>query len=70
MKMTFKDKIIIYLHNKSERLDNEYLDQVNYYRYRSPDENDYLEMIIKKARRDLCNEIIGDIMVLLNLKRN
>lgn len=68
--MTFKDKIIIYLHNKSERLDNEYLEQVNYYRYRSPDENDYLEMIIKKTRRDLCNEIIGDIMVLLNLKRN
>ena len=49
--MTFKDKIIIYLHNKSDRLDNEYLEQVNYYRYRSPDENDYLEMIIKKTRR-------------------
>lgn len=68
--MTFKDKLIIYLHNKSERLDNEYLDQVNYFRYRTPDENDYLEMIIKKARRDLANEIISDIMVLLNLKSN
>lgn len=68
--MTFKDKLIIYLHNKSNRLDDEYLDQVNYFRYRVPDENDYLEMIIKKARRDLANEIISDIMVLLNLKSN
>lgn len=67
--MTFKDKLIIYLHNKSSKLDDDYTENSAYYRYRKPDEVDYLELIIRKVRKDLFNEIVQDIMLILNTSK-
>ncbi len=64
--MTFKDKIFVYLLHKSQFLDNDYDSQKSYYRYRNCDEVDYLECIIKKARKDLINEIMTDIISIIS----
>lgn len=67
--MTIKDKLIIYLYNKQNKIDNEYLEHENYFRFRRKDENDYLECIIQKVRKDLISEIIEDFQVLLTTKQ-
>lgn len=66
--MTFKDKLIIYLYNKSSRVDLEFHQQQHNLRYRVPDEVDYMEAIIAKVRRDMYNEIAGEILSLLKLR--
>ena len=65
--MKFKDKILIYLHNKSSLIDSEYNEHINYSRYHNVDEVDYLELIIRKVRRDTYYEISKDIFALLSL---
>lgn len=65
--MKLSDKIIIYLYNKQNSLEDEYNEHENYYKYRRKDENDYLESIIALTRKNLINEIIGDIMLILNI---
>ncbi len=67
--MTFKDKLILYLHNKSITIDNDLQENVNFFRYRRLDEVDYLELIIKKVRKDLFNEILSDIMSIMKITK-
>lgn len=62
--MTYKDKILLYISNKRDIADNDYLEHINYYRYHKADEVDYLETIIKKVRKDLTEEIFKDILTL------
>lgn len=66
--MKFKDNVIVYLYNRNTQLDNEYISLVNNYRFHHMDEADLLEIIIAKARRDLCDEIIRDVYNMLTLK--
>lgn len=63
--MTIKDKIVIYLHNKDTRLDNEYNVLVHNYRFRKLDEADLLELIIAKARADLMREVTEEVYLLM-----
>lgn len=67
--MTLIDKILVYLWNKSSQIEKEYQDTLNHQRYRSLDENDYLENIIQKVRRDTFNEFVFDMMSLFKLDR-
>lgn len=67
--MTFKDKLILYLHNKSITIDNDLQENVNFFRYRRLDEVDYLELIIKKARKDLFDEVLSDIMNIMKITK-
>lgn len=64
--MTFKDKLIKYLFNKQNRIDEEYDNILHTVRFSRNDEVDYLECIIAKVRKDLIKEIIGDIMSILS----
>ncbi len=66
--MTFKDKTLFYLYRKNSQLENEFKEQLQYFRFHSSDEVDFLELIIRKVRSELCNEILHDTMSLLNLK--
>lgn len=66
--MTIKDKIIIYLYNKQNQIDDEFLLHENYFKFRKKDEIDYLECIVQKARKDLMSEIVKDLQVLLTTK--
>lgn len=65
--MTLKDKIILYVYNKSDTAENEYNEHINYYRYHKADEVDHLETIIRKVRRDTIKEITSDLLGLLKL---
>ena len=65
--MTLKEKLLIYIWNKSSQLEKEYEDTRNHQRYRPLDENDYLESIIQKVRRDTFNEFVSDIMTIFKL---
>lgn len=67
--MTFKDKLILYLHNKSITIDNDLQENVNFFRYRRLDEVDYLELIIKKVRKDLFDEVLSDIMSIMKITK-
>lgn len=63
--MNFKDKLVVYLHNKDVKCDNEYVTLLHNYRYRQLDESDLLELIISKARADLMREITDEVFLLL-----
>jgi hypothetical protein len=65
--MTFKDKILVYIHNKSSQLEKEFEDTVNHQRYRKLDEYDYLESIMLKVRKDTFNEFVSDIMRIIGI---
>lgn len=65
--MTFKDKILVYLLQRSDIADNQYNDTLHHFRYHSADEVDYLELIIKKARKDVYAEILRDLLNLLKI---
>lgn len=65
--MKFKEKLLVYIWNKSSQLEKEYEDTRNYQRYRPLDENDYLESIIQKVRKDTFNEFVSDIMTIFKL---
>lgn len=65
--MTYKDKILIYIVRKLDSADSELLEHNNYYRYRSCDELDYLESIIRKVRRDTIKEVLDDMLTLTRI---
>lgn len=65
--MTFKDKAMIYLLKRSDIADNDFNEHLQYIRYHKVDEVDYLELIMKKARRDVTAEILRDMMNLLKV---
>lgn len=65
--MTFKDKAMLYLLKRSDIADNDFNSTLQYIRYHNVDEVDYLELIIKKVRKDLTAEILRDIMNLLKV---
>lgn len=65
--MTFKDKLFLYLQNKSNSMDDEYNDYLHYLRFHNVDEVDHLEAVIRKVRRDTFSEIRKDIFALLSL---
>ena len=65
--MTYKDKAMIYLLKRSDIADNDFNEQLQYIRYHKVDEVDYLELIIKKIRRDVTAEILRDMMNLLKV---
>ena len=67
--MNFKDKLIIYLYNRQNAIEEEFDNTIQNVRFKRNDEVDYLECIIAKSRKDLVNEIIGDIMNILSLGR-
>lgn len=57
-----KNKILLYLLNKVDQLENEYNYNKQYMRYHNTDECDYLDLIISKSRKDLINEIAQDLI--------
>ena len=59
------DLIIAYLYNKSVQSDREYEQLISNLRCRKADEEDYLECIISKARRDIVDEILLDILKII-----
>ncbi len=65
--MTFKDKLVIYLVNKSNRIDNDYDNALRVVRWHSADDVELLETIIAKVRKDTFNEVMQDILTLLKL---
>lgn len=65
--MNFKDKLIMYLYNKSTAIEIDYQEHIQYTRFHNLDEVDYLESIIRKVRRDTYDEIRQDIYTLLSL---
>lgn len=64
--MTFKDKILLYLFNRSEAIEQEYKEHIQFVRFHNVDEVDLLETIIRKTRVELFNEVSKDIMSLLS----
>lgn len=65
--MTFKDKLLIYIVNKSDRIDTDYEASMRTLRYYSADCVDLLEAVISRVRRDTFREVTQDIMQLLQL---
>lgn len=65
--MTFKDKIILYLYNKTDTVDNDLNNHRQYVRFHKVDEVDMLESIITKVRADTVREITEDIMQILQM---
>lgn len=65
--MTFKDRLLMYISNKSSVIDNEYDEHLQFMRYHSVDEVDHLESIIRKVRRDALREFTKDIFALMSL---
>lgn len=63
--MTFKDKTMLYLLNRSDIADSEYNDMLQMIRFHQVDEVDYLEIIIRKVRKDVYSEVLHDVMNLL-----
>lgn len=66
--MTFKDNTLLYLMNRSDKADDDYNEHLQHYRYHKCDEVDLLELIIKKVRKDVLNEVFRDIMNLTRLR--
>lgn len=66
--MTLKDKLLVYIYNKCDRLDDDYRQLELNTRYRKMDECDHLEFIIAKVRRDSFNEFYLDLLNILNVK--
>ncbi|MBQ9919993.1 MAG: hypothetical protein IJO49_04115 [Clostridia bacterium] len=65
--MTYKDKVILYLLKRSDIADNDFNEHLQFIRYHKVDEVDYLELIIKKVRKDITAEILRDLMNLLKV---
>ena len=65
--MTFKDKLVIYLVNKANRIDDDYDNALRVVRWHSADDVELLETIIAKVRKDTFNEVMQDILTLLKL---
>lgn len=66
-KLNLKTLLLSYFYNRSAVLDNEYNTKLQYFRYHNGDEVDCLEIIIAKARKDLINEILNDIINLMHI---
>lgn len=66
--MTFKDNTLLYLVNRCDKADEDYQTALHYFRYHKSDEVDLLEIIIKKARRDVLHEVLQDTVNLLKLR--
>ena len=54
--------------NRSDKADDDYNEHLQHYRYHKCDEVDLLELIIKKVRKDVLNEVFRDIMNLTRLR--
>lgn len=65
--MTYKDKAMLYLLKKSDIADNDFNEHLQFIRYHKVDEVDYLELIIKKVRKDTTAEILRDMLNLLKV---
>ena len=65
--MTFKDKLVIYLVNKANRIDDDYDNALRVVRWHSADDVELLETIIAKVRKDTFNEVMQEILTLLKL---
>lgn len=65
--MTLKDKLLVYVYNKSSRIDDDCVQLELNTRYRKQDACDHLEHIIAITRKDAFNEFAQDIIRLLNL---
>ena len=63
--MKRKDKICVYLFNKSLRLEYDYEQLRNNVWFKLPDQLDLLEQIIAKIRLESFNEFAKDIIQLL-----
>ncbi len=63
--MTFRDKLMIYLATKGDRLDMDYQQARANTSYRVADEVDYMECLVAKARRGMYNEVMTEIFNLL-----
>ena len=66
--MSFKDNVCLYLMNRSDLADDDFQTHLQHYRYHKFDEVDLLELIIKKVRKDVYNEVFRDIMNLTKLR--
>lgn len=66
--MSFKDKVCLYLMNRSDLADDDFLTHLQHYRFHKCDEVDLLELIIKKVRKDVYNEVFRDVMNLTKLR--
>ncbi len=67
MSKPYKTNVVRYLYNRTELLEQEYLQKSLFNRYHKTDEGDWLELIIAKARKDLINEISKDLLLLLDI---
>ena len=56
--MNFKDKTMLYLLKRSDIADDDFNKTLQFVRYHNVDEVDYLELIIKKVRKDITAEIL------------
>ena len=65
--MNFKDKTMLYLLKRSDIADDDFNQTLQFVRYHKVDEVDYLELIIKKVRKDITAEILRDVMNLLKV---
>lgn len=66
--MTFKDKVLVHLMRRSDIADEQFNDTMQMLRYHKVDEVDYLEVIIRKVRKDVLTEVLRDVMMLLQIK--
>lgn len=65
--MTIKDKLILYIYKKGDEIETDYENHQHFIRFHKVDEVDFLEMIIRKVRRDTYNEILADFMAILSM---
>lgn len=63
--MTLKDKLIMYIYQKSNSIDNEYFEHLEYLRYKNNDEVDYLESLIRLVRKRTFDEVSYEILGLM-----
>lgn len=70
--MNIKDKIIVYLYNKSTRFESEkrQIDEIR--RYKPLDSLDYYEILRSEVRIECWNEFIDDLMriIIYNFPQN
>ena len=58
---------MLYLLKRSDIADDDFNQTLQFVRYHKVDEVDYLELIIKKVRKDITAEILRDVMNLLKV---
>lgn len=63
--MTLKDKLLVYVYNKSLLIEEDYKQLDLNTRYRKQDACDHLEHIIAITRMDAFNEFMQDLIILL-----